>query len=145
MPTKKLKAEFDSDLTLKMRALDEERTLVKRELDRERLSKVTGEVIETITSPEFIERMRVAREKAENGDGMKAVGDLLSMDGLRAAGANIPEDFRLTSRVFEDRVTGTRFEVKPPAGTIGDIDPLGWGACAGGGAATVCGCGGFST
>lgn len=132
-------------LETRMADLDAKRAEVKHQLDRERLVKITGSVIETITSPEFIERMRVVREKAANGDGLEEVGKMLTLEGLRKAGADIPDDFRLTSRVFEDRVNGLRFEVTPKLDGISPIDPLGWGACAGGGAATVCGCGGFST
>lgn len=133
------------ELQRKLQSIEAEKAMVKDQLDRERLVKVTNSVIETITSPKFIERMRAVREKAANGEGLDEVGKLLTLDGLRAAGADIPDDFRLTSRVFEDKVSGLRFEVNPVPKGIPDVSPLGWGACAGGGAATVCGCGGFST
>ena len=133
-----------SVLRQKMEQLDAARTEVKGQLDRERLAAVTSNVIETITSPEFIEKMRAAREKASDSDGMTVVSKLLSLDGLRRAGAEIPDDFRLTSRMFEDKASGTRIvvdnEIRKPAGAT-----LGWGACAGAGGLTFCGCGGFST
>lgn len=138
-------AKIQSKLEDRMAKVDAERAEIKAQLDRERLVKITSNVIETITAPEFIERMRVARDEAADGAGMEKVGEMLTIEGLRKAGADIPEDFRLTSRVFEDKVNGLRFEVTPKLDRIPDIDPLGWGACAGGGAATVCGCGGFST
>ena len=133
-------------LRQKMVELDVERFEVKGQLDRERLRTVTNDVIETITSPQFIEKMRIAREKASEDDGMSAVSQLLSIDGLRKAGAEIPDDFRLTSRMFEDKASGLRIvvdndlsKIKIPSGQ------LGWGACAGTGTLTFCGCGGFST
>jgi hypothetical protein len=140
MPAVKAK----SDLQEKIDRLDAERASVKSQLDRERLTAVTNQVIETITSDAFIERMRKARERASDDDGFKAASELLSLEGLRRAGAEIPDDFRLTSRVFEDKVQGLRWEIKPdlraPHGGA-----LGWGACAGAGGLTFCGCGGFST
>lgn len=142
MPTKIEKAKLENRLD----ELETERREVKGQLDRDRLMKVTSEVVETITSPEFIERMRKARDQADKGDGMDAVSKVLSIEGLREAGASIPEDFRLTSRVFEDKLRNERFEIGPiDVGRIPDADPLGWGACAGGGGLTFCGCGGFST
>ena len=69
----------------------------------------TNTVIETITFPGFVAKMRQAREEAEKDGGYEAVAKILSLKGLQP------------------------------------YDPLGWGACAGGGAATICGCGGFST
>ncbi len=132
-------------LRSEMDKLDAERSRVKSQLDRERLLSVTNDVIETITSPEFIDRMRKAREMADEEDGMAEVSKLLSLDGLRKAGASIPEDFRLTSRVFEDKKLGLRYEVRPGRADISDIGMLSWGACGGAGGLTFCGCGGFST
>ena len=81
-----------------------EKAELKGDLDRDRLMAATNTVIETITSPEFVEKMRQAREAAEKDGGYEAVAKILSLEGLRAAGAKIPEDFRLTSRIFEDIV-----------------------------------------
>lgn len=142
MPTKIKKDQLEARLT----DLEAERREVKGQLDRDRLLRVTSEVVETITSPEFIERMRKARDQSDKGEGMDAVAKVLSIEGLREAGANIPKDFRLTSRVFEDKVRGERFEIGPiVGGRMPDMDPLGWGACAGAGGLSFCGCGGFST
>lgn len=132
------------NLRQQMKELDDERSRVKSQLDRERLLAATGSVIDTITSNEFIDRMRKAREVADDDDGLAAASKLLTLEGLRRAGADIPDDFRLTSRVFEDKAAGVRLEVRPKG--IGPIDgTLGWGACAGAGGLTFCGCGGFST
>ena len=92
--------------------------------------------------------MRQAWEEAEKGGGYEAVAKILSLEGLRAACAKIPKDFRLTSRIFEDKVRGERFEISPindPDGPIQPYDPLGCGAFAGMGAATIYDCGGFSS
>ena len=124
--------------------LGEEVQRAKDQLDRTRLLRVTGDVIETITSPEFVERMRRAREAADDGQGLTAAADLLSIEGLRQAGADIPKDFRLTSRVFEDRVQGLKIDILSDPRPGPDGDPLGWGVCAGIGSLTFCGCGGFS-
>lgn len=131
----------------KLKALETEHLQVKGQLDRERLKIVTNSVVDTITSPEFVEKMRLARIEADEGGGLDTAANLLSIDGLRQAGVDIPKDFRLTSRVFEDRQTGFRLELKSdPKLKLGGEEPvLAWGACAGGGGLTFCGCGGFST
>lgn len=124
---------------------DKDRLAAKEELDRERLLRVTGDLIETITSPAFVEKMRQARLSADSGDGMDTAAKLLSIDGLREAGVDIPADFRLTSRVFEDRVEGLRFESNIAELRSDALGGLAWGACGGAGGLTFCGCGGFST
>lgn len=133
------------DLHRRMSELDAERETVKNQLDRERLTRATNSVIETITSPEFVQKMREFRERAAAGEiEPEQISQLLSIEGLREAGAELPDDFRLSSRTFEDLESGTRIEIKP--GRLpGDLSPVAWGACAGGGAATVCGCAGGST
>jgi hypothetical protein len=89
--------------------------------------------------------MRDFRERATTGEvSYGEVGEMLSLDSLRAAGADFPDDFRLTSRVFEDLESGLRIEMKPPIDLNGP-GVIAWGACAGGGAATVCGCAGGSS
>jgi hypothetical protein len=138
-------AENERRLQDRINQLDNERIQVKSQLDRERLVRVTNGVIETITSPEFIERMQQARMMADSSEGYDAVAKLLTLESLRAAGAEIPDDFRLTSRVFEDKVNGVRFELKSDLTGIPGLEPLGWGACGGAGGLTFCGCGGFST
>lgn len=134
-----------TQLQEKMEALDAERALVKSQLNRERLTEITDSLIQTITSPQVIERMKSFREKAEQGAGFDEAADLMSLESLRAAGAKLPDDFRLSSRVFEDFETGLKVEYRRPPKGIDGYDPLGWGACAGGGAATVCGCAGGGT
>ena len=113
-------------------------------IDRERLTTITNSLIKTITSPQFIERMRQFREKAATKPDFGAAADLMSLESLRAAGAELPPDFRLTSRVFEDAATGLKLDIRPTQQQAVDGSKLEWGACAGGGAATICGCAGGS-
>lgn len=139
-----------AELQGRIEALDAERALVKSQLNRERLTEITDSLIRTITSPQVIESMKRFRDKAAEGASFEDAADLMSLESLRAAGAKLPEDFRLSSRVFEDFEKGIKFEIRPPKiadGRFGPtgFDPLGWGACAGGGAATVCGCAGGSS
>ncbi|MEI9994467.1 MAG: hypothetical protein WDM91_07725 [Rhizomicrobium sp.] len=133
----------ETALAAQIASIDTQRAEVKSQLDRERLVRVTNSVIETITSPQFIEKMRQAREKIAGGAGIETAGQLLSLESLRGAGAEIPEDFRLTSRVFEDKASGMRFEAHPVSSL--EQGTAAWGACAGAGGLTFCGCGGFST
>ncbi len=93
--------------------IEQSRLATQVELDRQRLIRVTQEVIETITSPEFVGKMRMVRARVDGGEDISTVAaQLLSLDSLREAGVNIPEGFRLTSRVFEDSSTGLRIEIK---------------------------------
>lgn len=113
------------------------------QMDRDRLMRISNTLIETVTSPKVIEHMYEFRKRAAEGASLDEAGDLMSLGALRAAGADLPEDFRLTSRVFEDREKGVRLELKPSSlETFGGDVAL--GVCAGGGAGTVCGCAGGS-
>ena len=112
----------------RLEKLDLEKAELKGQRDRDRLMAATNTVIETITSPEFVEKTRQARDEAEKDGDYEAVAKILSLEGLRAAGAKIPEDFRLTSRIFEDKVRGERFEISPindPYSPLQPYDPLG--------------------
>lgn len=112
------------------------------QIDRERLTTITNSLIQTITSPKFIERMRQFREKAGGKPDFGEAAELMSLESLRAAGADLPADFRLTSRVFEDSETGLKLDIRAGQLQTAGGPILKWGACAGGGAATVCGCAG---
>jgi D-alanyl-D-alanine dipeptidase len=125
-------------------ALQAQMLEAKGQLDRARLQKVTSDVIQTITDPAFVEKMRQARAAADKGAGVDVAANLLSIEGLREAGVDIPTDFRLTSRVFEDYEQGVRFVIDSPRGLPG-VAPVAWGGCAGAGGLSFCGCGGFST
>ncbi len=117
--------------------------LPSEEVMRERLTAMTNELINTITSTVFVERMRTFRSAPPGEVTFANASQLLSLESLRSAGANLPEDFRVTSRYFEDVNTGERFDesVRDPMAERN----VAWSGCAGGGAAGVCGCAGGST
>lgn len=121
---------------------DDIESVALQQLDRDRLTMITESLIKTITSPEFIERMRSFRNAAERTASFEEAGGLMSIESLREAGAELPDDFRITSRIFEDYQEGTRISVAPIEGLD---SKLAWGACAGGGAGSVCGCAGGNT
>lgn len=137
-------SQAERELQAELDRVEDERRNAKGQLDRERLLRVTNDVVQTITSPRFVESMRQARREADEGAGLETAADLLSIDGLRGAGVDIPDDFRMTSRIFEDREQGVRFELRPIP-TDPTIRPPEWGGCAGAGGLSFCGCGGFST
>jgi len=55
----------------RLEKLDLEKAELKGQLDRDRLMAATNTVIETITSPEFVEKMHQARDEAEKDGGYK--------------------------------------------------------------------------
>ena len=63
----------------RLEKLDLEKAELNGQLDRDRLMAATNTVIETITSPEFVEKMRPAREEAEKDGGYEAVAKILSL------------------------------------------------------------------
>ncbi len=71
------------------------------DLDVERLKKITGELIDAITSPEFIEQVRMVRTAPEN-ERLAEASRRLSVDALRAAGVKLPTDMRVSNRYFEE-------------------------------------------
>src|SRR5688500_14559272 len=113
-------------------------------LNTSHLKKITNELIETITSDEFLNRMREVRNAPE-GERMRAAAAFLSIDALRSAGLEIPKDLRVASRYFEE---GAPAEVSPTtpgmraAGSSGSGQATPLGVCAGGGVDSVCGCAG---
>jgi hypothetical protein len=106
-------AELQEQLTKR----EEEQRAARVALDRERLTRATNELIQTLTSPPFVEQMQ--RHLAQEG-GLDSAAQLLSIDGLRRAGADIPNDFRLTSRQFEDRVHGVRISIESLSSVYGE-------------------------
>ncbi len=90
--------------------------------------------------------MNKFRKKAnEEGLDFSEAGNIMSLESLKAAGASVPDDFRLTSRVFEDRELGLKIELIDPARRIGDTGTVAVGACGGAGGLSFCACGGGST
>jgi hypothetical protein len=143
LATERNKSEKEQELHDQLEQKDKERQSVKDQLDRERLLRVTGDVIKAITAPAFVEKMRLARVEFEAGKGLDVGAKILSIEGLREAGVDIPTDFRLTSRVFEDHVEGTRLEIKSEKSPGPELGAS-WGACAGAGGPLIsCGCAGW--
>lgn len=133
------------DLRKRLDELDGEREQLEAQLNRERLTEVTGSIVSAISSPAFVERMRKFRESTAAGDvEPEAMGKLFSPEELNAAGANLPKDFRISSRTFEDYKMGNRINFDPGR-MSGPGDRLSWGACGGAGGLTFCGCAGGST
>lgn len=112
-------------------------------IGREQLVRATDQLVSTLTQPDFVENMRRARGLSDRGEGLDSAADLLSVDSLREAGVDLPADFRMSSRIFEDRARNLRLEIKELV--PGDPSPVGIGGCAGGGGLTFCGCAGGST
>ena len=113
--------------------------------DRQSLTNMTNSVLDVITSPGFLKKMHEARFNAERGGSLQDMADLMSVENLRNEGVELPDDFRVTSRRFEDLTTGESIEVNEPVPTDSRTgDAVALGGCAGGGAATVCGCGGYT-
>ena len=117
--------------------------------DAAHLHRVTQELIKAITSPEVMEQMRQFRDKAAAGASHAEAGDLMSLESLKAAGAQLPDGFRITSRVFEDKLGHTSVDLGPWSGDqpqgAAPLSSSSVSGCAGGGAATVCGCAGGGT
>lgn len=124
----------------------------------EELKKMTDSIIEAITSDEFLERMEEIR-KSSIDDRLLRARDLLSIDGLRQAGVNLPDGMRVSSRYFEEGVGLIEFgnidelhtsiaDTYDPIITLKDgssakhAGPIIMGTCGGAGAGTVCACGG---
>ena len=57
----------------RLEKLDLEKAELKGQLERDCLIAATNTVIETITSPEFVKKMRHARDEAEKDGGYQAV------------------------------------------------------------------------
>ena len=137
------KSDKIQSLETKSSELSNEQLLVQGQLDRERLMLITNNLIETITSPQVVEKMREFRKGVNSETEFQAAGEFLSRESLIKAGADIPDDFRITSRIFEDKVSGMRVELHSPDAGSDAVKARGsWSGCAGGGAWTVCGCAG---
>jgi hypothetical protein len=118
-----------------------------KSLDKDRLRKVTDGMIEAITSPQFVEAMRTMKSTPPEKR-LEAGAKLLSPDVLRSKGVPLPAGMRITSRYFEtgkptievsdpDQPGGKPIvSSTPPSSASG---PVTLGACACGGAGTVCG------
>ena len=114
--------------------------------DRKTLTDMTNSVLDTITSPDFLKKMHEARFNAERGGSLEDMANLMSVENLRNEGVALPDQFRVTSRKFEDLTTGESIEINQPVSErkMDAEEPVALGGCAGGGAFTVCACGGYT-
>jgi hypothetical protein len=74
---------------------------VRETLDRDRLKVITQEMVEAITSPEYIEAIQAVRNAPEE-ERLVEASRRLAVDALREAGVRLPEDVRISSRYFEE-------------------------------------------
>jgi hypothetical protein len=89
---------------------------------RERLKKMTDEIIEAITSDEFMSRMAQLRT-ASLDKRLETAQSLLSVDGLRKAGVNLPDGMRISSRYFEENVGTFEFGNVSVLEELQKVDP----------------------
>jgi hypothetical protein len=127
-------------------------------LDANNLRQITDDMIVALTSPAFVDAMRIL--KLTPADQRLNIGSkILTSEALRAKGVPLPHGVRVTSRYFE---TGApTIEVTDPAeagyppitnllpdfanpmtGLIGGVRPMAGGCCCGGAASACGGCGG---
>jgi hypothetical protein len=117
--------------------------------DISRLRKAAVGVVETLTDPNFINKIQQARSHTDDaGNVLDVLKHHFSIEGLREAGVDIPADFRMTSRVFEDVTSEPRIQVsedlEPVAAASNFKDnPQAGGFCAGGSFRGIRGCAGF--
>ena len=71
------------------------------ELTRELLEKETDRVIDAITSPVFLNQMQKFRATPVN-DRFAMAAEKMTPSALRTLGAPVPEDMRVSSRIFEE-------------------------------------------
>jgi hypothetical protein len=85
------------------------------ELNAVQLQKMTNQLVDVLTSEEFLVRLREIRN-APSGERLKKASSLLSIEGLRSAGVALPATMRVSSRYFEDH------EPASPASLVGQIE-----------------------
>jgi hypothetical protein len=116
-------------------------------LDAGRLRKITDEMITAITSPPFVEAMRKMKSTPED-QRLKVAAQILNPETLRSKGVPLPSGMRITSRYFEpgkSTIEVAEHDEVGRAPVVKEISSKGVqnaGACAGGGAGTICGCAG---
>lgn len=74
--------------------------MADEELDPERLTEITNQMVEAITSPPYVEAMRAVKA-AEGSQRLEEAMERLTPDALRKQGVKLPEDMRISSRFFE--------------------------------------------
>lgn len=124
-------------------------------LDVDRLRKITDDMITAIASPAFVDAMRKMKSTPDD-QRLAVAAQTLNPETLRSKGVPLPSGMRITSRYFESgkptievadpEKSGGAPIVKQVADIRSAMAAEGTkktaGACAGGGAGTVCGCAG---
>jgi len=92
----------------------------RKNFTKESLTKLTDDMIASLTSEEMVGRMR----KFKSGSS-ESPETFLTVDSVKDAGGYLPAKMRLTSRYFEDTIaTGATYKKGVPAmDTIITIDP----------------------
>ncbi|MDL5363417.1 hypothetical protein [Halalkalicoccus sp. NIPERK01] len=95
--------------------------------DREQVEKTLSEVLEVITSREYIDQMNKVRE-APVDERLAAGAKYLTPEALREAGVDVPEGFRISSRYFDEELGrelefGQPYEQPNVITRLSDIEP----------------------
>jgi hypothetical protein len=93
------------------------------EFTADKLREVTSEMIEVISSAPFVEAMRAVRAAPEDQRLVEG-SRLLNPDALRAAGAPLPKDMRISSRYFETGFPGEVELGDLPGGRVNVVNAL---------------------
>jgi hypothetical protein len=122
-----------------------EKEMADKMLDVTRLNKITEEMIAAITSPPFVEAMRMLKATPQD-QRLKVGAEILTPKALQARGVPLPTHMRLTSRYFESGKPSSeaddslvRLVYRDDGGGNGGSSG---GCCCGGGATFCGGCGG---
>ena len=87
----------------------------------EQLKKMTNEIVDALTSDEFMGRMRALR-KVSAEERIEMAEKLLNVEALGAAGVDLPEGMRVSSRYFEEDVGTFEFGNVDIVGEIKRLD-----------------------
>jgi len=74
--------------------------VAREDLDPDRLKSITSDMVEALTSPAYVEAMRVLKSTS-NEKRLSEAMRRLNPDALRAEGVKLPEGMRISSRYFE--------------------------------------------
>lgn len=74
--------------------------MADEDLDPQRLRAITSEMVEVITSPAYVEAMRVMKSTSAEKRLSEAMRRL-TPEALREQGVKLPENMRISSRYFE--------------------------------------------
>jgi hypothetical protein len=72
-------------------------------IDRGEAEEKLDQIVKVITSEEYINQLKKVRE-APPEERMQAGAKYLTPEALREAGVDVPEDLRMSSRLFDDQI-----------------------------------------